>query len=165
MAGIVINDNVVYNTADAGINFNTNTLQGCKIYNNTIYNTDLNSNSTYGAFMNQWNLPAGAFDIENNIIQPSPGMPYGADAIAGAGTIANNLWYGGTGDISSDAHPVTGNPLFVNPGTDFHLQAGSPAIGAGSLSVLSVVNSDYDLLQSILSSATSIDIGAYQYAP
>jgi len=162
-AGIVVYDNVVYNTMDAGINFNTNTLQGAKIYNNTIYNTDRTGNSSYGAIMNQWNLPAGALDFENNIIQPSPGMPYGASSISGAGTITNNLWYGASDSTAVDSHAVTGSPAFVAPGSDFHLQSSSAAIGKGSLSVLSVVTTDYDLLKAISPSASSVDIGAYQH--
>jgi hypothetical protein len=161
-AGIVIYDNLVYNTAVAGIRFNSNTLTGCKIYNNTIYNTNMQGNPIYGALMNDWNLPAGAVDIENNIFEPTGGKPYGADVIGGAGTLSHNLWFGGSGSTGADNAPVTGNPMFTAPGTDFHLQTGSAAIGAGSLSVLStLLGSDLDLLKAL--STTSVDIGAYQH--
>jgi len=181
-AGIVITDNIVYNIMDAGINFNSNTLQGAKIYNNTFYNTDLIGNPSYGAIMNQWNLPSGALDFENNIIVPAPGTPYGASGLGGAGTVTNNLWYGASDSTNVDSHPITGNPLFtatlaattITPNVlptsptippDFHLLTGSAAIGVGSLGVLGTINSDYDLLQSVPSTATSIDVGALQYAP
>jgi hypothetical protein len=35
----------------------------------------------------------------------------------------------------TQAHNITGDPLFMNPGVDFHLQCGSPAVQAGEGSV------------------------------
>jgi hypothetical protein len=142
-AGIVIYDNLIYNTNVAGIRFNTNTLHGCRIYHNTIYNTDLQGNSSYGALMNDWNLPADALELENNIFVPTAGKKYGADTIAGSGTISHNLWFDGSGSYSADRAPQTGDPRFVQPGSDFHLKPGSAAISAGSLDV--TIRSDYDL--------------------
>ena len=77
------------------------------------------------------------------------------------GTITNNLFYNGTGSTSWDSHPILGNPLFVSTTKpDFHLQSGSPAIGAGSTTVAPVVTTDYDLTPR---SSGSIDIGAYTH--
>jgi len=143
-AGIVIYDNIVYNTRVAGIRFNTNTLHGCRIFHNTIYNTDMQGDSKYAALMNDWNLPADALDMENNIFVPHPGTGYGAESIgSNAGVISHNLWFNGTGSYSADRAPVSGDPQFVQPGSDFHLKPGSAAISSGSSDV--AIRSDYDL--------------------
>jgi len=142
-AGIAIYNNIIYNTRVAGIRFNTNTLHGCRIYHNTIYNTDTQGNKLYGALMNDWNLPADALDVQNNIFEPHPGTPYGAESIANAGTISHNLWFNGTGSYAVDRAAVSGDPLFVQPGSDFHLQPRSAAISAGSSDI--TLHSDYDL--------------------
>lgn len=164
--GIVVYDNVVYGSAMGCLRFNTDTLHDAQIYNNTFYNCTTNSN--YGVVSNDWNLPSDALDMENNIFYASNGGKYsgGANGMSsGVGTITNNLFYNGIDGDSWDSHPVTGDPLFVSLGTstaapDFHLQAGSPAIGAGSTAVSSVVTTDYDLTPR---DSTSIDIGAYAY--
>ena len=46
---------------------------------------------------------------------------------------------GGTGAVSFDSQPISGDPRFVSAGSDFHLQAGSPALDSGSSTVLPVV--------------------------
>ncbi|MHB8660982.1 MAG: choice-of-anchor Q domain-containing protein, partial [Minisyncoccota bacterium] len=170
-SGIVIYDNLIMNSADAGMRFNTNTLQGAKVYNNTFYISNAAQySSSYGMIMNEWNLPSNALDIENNIFIPTaigtaPGAYslYNLDSISGSGTIKNNLWYNGTGSYTSDTAPITGNPLFVNPGTDFHLTSGSAAIDTGSSAVSSVVTDDYDATTP-RPQGTAYDIGMYEYA-
>jgi putative flippase GtrA len=166
-AGIVFYDNVVVNARDAGLRFNTNTLTGCKIYNNTFYVSNLIGKSFYGMIMNDWNLPSGALDVENNIFIPTaigtaPGASsaYNVASIGGSGKIENNLWFNGMGSVSADTAPVTGNPLFVSNGADFHLRPGSPAFGSGATGVSGVVTSDYDGSPR----GPSFDIGAYAYA-
>jgi hypothetical protein len=44
-----------------------------------------------------------------------------------------NDWYNYSSGVPSQTHAVTGNPLFVNPPSDFHLQTASPAIDTGTL--------------------------------
>jgi hypothetical protein len=154
--GIVIYDNLIYNTKVAGIRFNTNTLHGCRIYHNTIYNTDMQGNSSYGALMNDWNLPADALDVQNNIFVPHAGNPYGADSIGNGGVISHNLWFDGSGSYSADRAPRTGDPQFVQAGSDFHLKPGSAAISAGSPEV--TLHTDYDLQL-----RTVPDIGAFAH--
>jgi hypothetical protein len=161
---IAIYDNVVFNTAVAGVRFNTVDLHNCKIYNNTFYNTDTRGNSIYGALMNDWNLPADALDIRNNIFWPHTGTPYegGSNGMStGHGTIAKNLWFGGTGSYGFDSSPVTGDPRFVSPGSDFSLQTGSAAIDTGSSAVSSLVTDDYTLVTPRPLGA-GYDIGAYE---
>jgi hypothetical protein len=158
-------DNVVYNVAYAAIRFNTTTLHGAQIFNNTFYNTNTVKNTAYGALTNDWSLPSGALDIENNIFYVASGTPYnkGSNGVpASAGTFTHNAWFNGTGSVSIDTAPVTTNPLFVLLGSDFHLQTGSPAIGSGSLTsaVTSLVTTDYDVNAR---SATSLDLGAFKH--
>lgn len=160
--GFVYYDNVVYNSAYGCLRFNTDTLVGAKIYNNTFYNCS--ANAGYGVINNDWNLPANALDMENNILYASAGGSYsgGSNGMStGHGTVTNNLFFNGGDGDSWDSHPVSGNPLFVNAAQDdFHLGSGSPAIGAGATAAASVVTTDYDLKPR---SATSIDIGAYTH--
>lgn len=160
-------NNIVYNVDFAAIRFNTTNLLGAQIFNNTFYNTNRNGNTAYGALTNDWNLQAGALDIENNIFYVNSGTPYksgsNANNISGStATIANNLWFNGSGSTSFDSTAVTSDPLFVTDGSDFHLQAGSPAIGAGSLTsaVTSLVHTDFDVTSR---GTTSIDLGALEY--
>jgi hypothetical protein len=156
-------NNVVYNVAYAAVRFNTTLLHGAKIYNNTFYNTDLSGSPLYGALTNDWNLPAGGLDVQNNIFVVAAGMPYdgGSNGMPDSGvTIAHNLWFNGT-DTPPDTTPVLGDPRFANAaGGDFHLQAGSPAIGSGAAGVLSLVTNDFDLTRARTS---PVDLGALQH--
>ncbi|MBI1891072.1 MAG: hypothetical protein HYS18_10525 [Burkholderiales bacterium] len=158
-------NNVVYNVQYAAIRFNTLTLSGAKIYNNTFYNTNQAKNSFYGALTNDWSLPTGAMDVENNIFYVAAGTPYNSGSVTvppSAGTFTRNVWFNGTGNPSIDSAPVVLDPLFVVPGSDFHLQAASPAIGSGSkaAAVMSLVTTDFDLA---IRSAATMDIGALKY--
>ncbi|HEY8101456.1 MAG TPA: hypothetical protein VIF82_11940 [Burkholderiaceae bacterium] len=158
-------NNIVYNVQFAAIRFNTIDLHGAKFYNNTFYNTNLNGNSLYGALTNDWTLPVGALDVENNIFYVVTGTPYNSGSVgvpASAGTFARNIWFNGSGSPSIDSTAIIANPQFVTAGSDFHLQATSPAIGAGShtAAVTSLVVNDYDLKAR---STTSMDVGALKH--
>jgi hypothetical protein len=52
--------------------------------------------------------------------------------LSGTYTIDYNLFFNCTG-TPSQVHAIAGNPLFRDPASDYHLQAGSPAIGAGAV--------------------------------
>jgi hypothetical protein len=164
-----IYNNVVYNTSRAGIRFNTTDLHGAKFYNNTFYNTVTGGNTAYGALTNDWTLPSDAVDIENNIFYVASGTLYDSGSVGFGGvfgTVTNNLWYGGTVSPAIDLAPVSGNPLFVSAGTDFHLGATSPAINAGASSsaISTLVTTDYDATTT-RPQGTKFDIGAYEYSP
>jgi hypothetical protein len=162
--GFVYYDNIVYNTGWGCLRFNTNTLHGAKIYNNTFYNCV--TRSGYGVVNNDWNFPSDALDMKNNILYADTSGTYsgGSVGMSGSiGTVSNNLFYNGIDSDGWDSHPISGNPLFLSITTlDLHLSVGSPAIGAGSTAVATVVTTDYSLSPR---SATSIDIGAYLYKP
>jgi hypothetical protein len=160
--GFVYYDNVVYNTGYGCLRFNTNTLKGAKIYNNTFFNCS--TKSGYGVVNNDWNFPSTALDMENNIFYATTGGTYsgGSNGMGtGFGTITNNLFYNGSDRDTWDSHPIAANPDFVSTTTpDFDLTPGSPAIGAGSTAVSSVVTTDYNLNPR---SASSVDVGAYTH--
>jgi parallel beta-helix repeat protein len=101
-----IYDNLVYGNTGDGILVYSNSTN-TYVYNNTIYgNTDKGI---------QFQYCSGAVAAENLLF--GNGAP--SDDYSGCATSFSNL---------------TTDPLFVNPGSgDFHLQSGSPAIGAGPL--------------------------------
>lgn len=117
-----------------------------KFYNNTIYTLAGRS------FNNDCAVP-GVVTFKNNLIYNAGYDNYGmmclVNNVAGASNHSNNLYYrsentnytkikdGGsyiqtpTQVLSWEADAIVTAPLFKNPGTDFRLQEGSPAIGAG----------------------------------
>jgi hypothetical protein len=163
---IALSNNVIYNTAYSGLRFNTNTLHGARIDNNTFYNCDTAGTfGGYAAISNDWNFPSDALDLRNNIVVPASGKPYTGGSVgidSGIGTISNNLWSGGGGDVSFDTNPVLAQPRFVNAAqADFHLLANSPAINAGSAGVAGWVVDDYD--NNARPGGTGYDIGAFEF--
>jgi len=143
-----------------------------KLYNNTFYATGLAGDTpSSGALTNDTNAASGMVDIRNNIFWPNTGSAYARGCcnvtFGGAGTITNNLWYGSGATPSFSSASVNANPNFVNASSgDFHLQAGSPAIGAGTSVVSSIVLDDLDtatslLTQTLYSLTGTYDIGAY----
>ena len=165
---IQVYDNVVYDITQAGLRFNTNTLHGAKIWNNTFAGTNKNGNASYGVITNDWVFPADALNLQNNIFLPTTSaIPYQGGSVGlspGIGTVTHNLYYGGAGIASFDSAPVSGDPKFKAPASDFHLSLGSKAIDTGSAAVSSLVAVDYDVLTS-RPLGNGFDIGAYEYTP
>ncbi len=167
--GIKIWNNVVYDIDQAGLRFNTTNLVDAKIYNNTFYNTNRIGSASIGSIQNDWNLGPNAVDIRNNIFVPINGI-YSYSGFAGAGTVTNNLWFGGTGTNPASTYStssLTVNPLFVST-ANFRLSGGSPAIDTGTSAVSALVIDDYDVVSPTTFSRTlrprgvGYDIGAFE---
>ncbi len=101
--------------------------------------------------------------IKNNIIDCR-----GASLINGnfSGPLAAdyNLTQNCSG-VPSQAHSITGDPRFVDPQSDWHLQAGSPAIGAGTpVTFVGYAGQTIDVSQDKdgLVRATPVDLGVYE---
>jgi hypothetical protein len=160
------NNILSHNILGAGLQFAARSnITGTNIYHNTIAN-----NLTNGIVV--WSeTPSNAFsnvNISNNIV-------YGNNrGIAGCGpvgsvTLNNNISYnnrsmnyttdycgGGTAAWTNNKL-IQSDPMLVNATSDFHLQSGSPAIGAGIY--LPSVTQDYD--GKPRPSPTGWDVGAY----
>jgi hypothetical protein len=169
--GILIWSNVVYGTKGACWRNNSVDLQGAKIWNNTFYNC--NTDGGYAAIMNDVkNLKTPiTIDFKNNIICPSKasGRYSGGEAdfvVDGVRTTGNrNIWFGGNNreNASFDVDAIFANPMFMNVEgnpPDFHLQAASPAVVSGDVTVVPMVSSDYDF-EPVPRGASAINRGAY----
>jgi parallel beta-helix repeat protein len=141
---VVIRNNVVFNNADAGILIKYEPISNIQIYNNTIY-------SNAGGILIFTAIDH--LEIVNNIFASNRDGHIEISGNLTNSTITHNLYDqpANVGSGTTDAHPVFGNPLFVNANSgDFHLQAGSPAIDAGL-----DVGMPY--------TGTAPDLGAYEY--
>jgi hypothetical protein len=149
-----------------------------KLYNNTFYNTGtIGDTPSSGALTDDLAVRPNQVDIRNNIFWPHPGSGYNRGAgnpefAGGIGIIANNLWYGGKGAnpaTTFSAGSLQADPRFVatTPGAeDLHLQAGSPALDAGTEAVSGIVTSDCDIvrpasLRTAARNASAFHVGAY----
>ncbi len=152
-------DNVCANIHLSCLRFNSLDLTGAQVFNNTFYHCNTSGNGD-GAVDNDWNeLATSQLSIVNNIVIPATGSDYwggSGDGFAD-GIFVNNLYFNGT-TPPTDASAVNGDPNFENAGTDFHLGAGSPALGTGSQSASSLVTNNFDLTPW---TGLPLDIGAY----
>jgi Divergent InlB B-repeat domain len=181
---IAVWNNLVYNTTYAGIRFGgTSYVRDLKLYNNTFYNTatsgttDPSSAANFAALTNEM-VPnaANQIDVRNNIFFPASGTRYIIDMngafgnTSNIGPVTHNLWFGGTGTNPATTFSINslqGNPAFVLSGSNFHLDAGSPAIDKGTAIVSSLVKDDHDAATSTLArtlrpQSGAFDIGAYE---
>ncbi len=167
---IVIWSNVVVDTTFAGMRMQEDSMRGMKLYNNTFYNTNISKSQAQGSLTNDTNAAANQVDIRNNIFWTNSGSEFSSGCCngnftGGVGTISNNLWFRQpTLELPAfDTIAIFGNPSFVVPGTDFHLNLDSPAIDAGSSAVSSVVTSDFDGLPGSRPKGSGFDIGAFEH--
>ena len=180
ITGLIIKNNIIYNANMEGILVNKNTVLSNSLFvNNTIYNClygiRLYSPSSYG------NL-----QVKNNIFYndtySSGALFYiSSDASFYSVVFDHNLYYSITGVntnvvgtnrtlaqfksvyTTQEVNGISGNPLFVNPTSDFRLQNNStsvsPAINRGTN--LSQVIDDFDGNGRPFDGTS--DIGAYEY--
>ena len=129
----VIYNNVVY--VHAGLGAQAVGLIGClncKFFNNVIINGSL----LLEAGGNQ-GIPPSPFPhnpvVVNNIFGcgGKPAHHYSVNTFTGTFTEDYNNFFNCTG-TPSQAHPIIGDPRFVNVASDWHLLAGSPALSSGT---------------------------------
>jgi hypothetical protein len=144
-------------------------------YNNTVYTT--NGNSCWGSSYPDIHSGFTTTNfLQNNICYSTNSVPYwGPQAYSGSScastdtitacqsmTGADNLVFGG-GSPTFTAHLLTAtvnsDPKFVTNGSDFHLQSGSPAIGAGTPTLNTL---PYDIEGKIRPTVPAL--GAYEFA-
>lgn len=122
----------------------------CVAYNNVIINETgaasvigmMSQGATDSAFYNNILINATYYNgkggggnyprnitLKNNIFLCGGGSAIGG-SVTGTFTADYNNFYNCSG-APSQAHPITGDPRFVNSASDWHLQAGSPALGSG----------------------------------
>jgi len=112
--------NIVYGSNHSGIQAG-NACTDCAIYNNTIYGVtnqalELYSGSTRPVVKNNIVSNSGTTILDN-----------GASSPAVSNNLCSSTCSMGTGNLTEVA-----TSTFINPGTDFHLKAGSLAIDAGT---------------------------------
>jgi len=144
MTNTVIKNNLMYNLSSNGVLCKA--VRGNQLLNNTIYNVKV-SGGYWGAIglAAYTYVPCPDWTIKNNIVsQSSKTWYYQGKAPETIDSNFYDLFNVATYDDGSktfaqwqalgfDVHGKIGNPLFVNAaGGDFHLQANSPACGAGA---------------------------------
>jgi hypothetical protein len=123
----------VSGSASGNVDIYNNTFYDCGPYKNT-------SGGTWGCvYISNATGQATMYRFTNNIFYPtlSEGVYFSSDTTTSTITgCANNLYFqGGATPPFCSAGALTLNPLLASVSTsDFHLLAGSPAIGAGSAS-------------------------------
>ena len=169
-------NNVLVNcglTADQGVGANPQAMAlygrqnhfDINVYNNVIYGygdtggaaLSIPAPGDYGEF-------GGTFSFKNNIVADTKNFPYSIEEIKAPVYSSNNIWYNG-GDSTPanapnwDTTPISTDPKFTTPGSDFTLQSDSPAIDAGA-DVSSIVLRDF---YGSLWTGETYEIGAIMY--
>ena len=167
LTNVDIYNNLIYNNHQGFVVWsNPSFTRNFRVINNTFYN-NYGTINIYG-LASDGNLGINLnCIIRNNIIAgstPSDNLIYYTPA---AGTIAidHNLFYKPSGVydnawlITIAGNYMAGNPVFVGPPSDFHLQANSPARDSGSAD--NAPTTDY--AGTTRPQGTGYDIGAYEY--
>ena len=178
---------IYHDNAASGINTSYNTLSGNKLHDNVASGTVLAGGVGNLAYNNLiWNNRGGILVdysasntglyyntiYANNAGGGVAGIRLGSNVSASNTTIRDNIIFGNSaGDITTYSatntvadHNIMGgiDPKFRNTASfDFHLQVGSPAIGAGV--AVTGLTADFDGVARPLGS--SYDTGGYEYVP
>ena len=148
---------VAYGNANDGFSFD-GASTGSQLYDCIGVNNGLATNR-----FDLWvsSLSTTGFDSDFNILWNSTSqapVKYIATSYASVAAFSAVSW--------TDGRTLQADPRFVNAaGGDFHLQAGSPAIGTGSTGVSTIVIDDIDVATTLLAVTkrlATFDIGAYE---
>jgi Right handed beta helix region len=185
---VIARNNLIFHAHTAGVSIGGYDQQRghtehCTIVNNTLYENDTSGTGS-GEFQMQYNMADNVF--ENNIVYAGPRclmtvnkspieagvVPVRMDhnlyfcasgANASAWSETSGVLKGFDGYVQStknDGHSRFLDPRFVNATENFHLQGGSPAIGAGVVGDLPV--GTLDLAGAPRVKSGKIDLGCYQ---
>jgi len=154
----------------------TNITRYIYIDNNVMYDGGTGSDPWYGIHITADHGDFNHIYVRNNIFQGftrafiAANITNSGDPTLDYVWLQNNISYG-NGNSNDPWYPVTAplvptnvtdedriesDPLFVTPGTDFHLQAGSPAINAG-------IDLGYDTDYDDEEVSNPPEIGVYEY--
>lgn len=186
---IIARNNLIYHCHTAGVSIggyapDRGHTEHATVINNTLYENDTSSTGS-GEFQMQWNMADNVF--ANNIVYAGPHclmslIKTQVDQGHPPALIDHNLYYCAAGAEAStwagvsgttkgfdnyvkstgnDQHSRFADPRFVDvSASNFHLQPGSPALGAGTIDELPV--GEHDLDGSPRISSGKIDLGCYQ---
>jgi chondroitinase B-like protein len=125
---VIINDTPSLN--NYGVVFSSDV--NSKVFNNVIINTRpvvLALSCTINTPLNTNVNPT----FVNNILIGNGATDVGSlTAFSGTKTIDYNNFFNFASGVPTQAHAITGNPNLINSASDWHTQAGSPAIGSGT---------------------------------
>jgi hypothetical protein len=133
-----------------------------KVYNNTIYMGPKPASVTK-EFVNSanWNGWANKTYFYNNIFYAAEPSTFSMNQSTN-NTFSHNLYFGNM-SYTGDAKPISGDPLFVNPGSsddvyNYQLQTNSKALKAG---MIIANNGGMDFFGNPVSSTSLPNVGAY----
>ncbi|HEY6448696.1 MAG TPA: choice-of-anchor Q domain-containing protein [Acidobacteriaceae bacterium] len=158
----LIDNNVIYGNGSAAIEaFESDHVD---VVNNSTYNDVLNANVSGRGEMNL--NEASDVNVINNIFYASAGQnPAVVCCNASSLLFDYNVYFNGTNKgMTSGAHDVTGNPLYVDPAdasrldVQLSLSPGSPALGSGTSNLAPAT----DFLGHPRPGPDGYDRGAYQ---
>ena len=133
----IVRNNLFQNIGSYGLNICTG-VKNINVYNNTFYE----AGGADAIGLGGCNSLHNSGTVADNIFANGNGAIYGAGGEVKEGY---NQFYNMKEDIPSGTGDKVENPLFVNPGSDFHLQTGSPALGSGDNGAIINPTDPYDL--------------------
>jgi hypothetical protein len=151
---VKVYNNIAYNITQGGFSFPNWSGTKNGPMSNIIFINNISYNNGRGFWSNTTNITNVV--VSNNIFsQNKTQMSLASTANI---TIDHNLFYGNASSVLGTNY-VIGDPKFVNPPANFHLQASSPAIDTGTS--LNAPTTDAD--GNTRPRGAGIDIGAYEY--
>jgi hypothetical protein len=132
MGRTLVENNISFNNGGSGIHsFKANHVD---MINNTAYHNMTKFDSGYAEI---WTNQCQDVNIVNNIMYARAGGNCNMKTNHASEVYRNNIYFNGKVNTTTGANDKTADPLFVNPSrdglvADFHLKAGSPAIGHGT---------------------------------